>query len=425
MKTLLKLAFRNVFRFKRRTFITFSAVSLGLAILIISLSLMNGIDKQSINNIVNSQISHLKLFSKGYYDKRDDLPMDITIQEPAVIQQLLTQSPLVKESESRIQFAAGLIKGMDELPCIGIAIQPLRNPRLFNIKQSLVEGEWLEPDDNKVLLGKNLAEDIGISVGDILTIRLIVSSAEENFSWNAIDVEVKGIYETGNPNIDSGYLLIPLKAAQEGLSMGNAVTEIAVRLTLDSTDIKGLDKELARLGSMLQAKRPDIEAYSWKDLAGTFLAISKMKTKNSSMIIMIMLFIASMGIVNTMLMAVFERTREIGMLSAMGMKKREIKALFIMEGALIGIMGSILACILGGLGGWYLEVNGMDFSMMGETMQKLTSAVYPVKDVFYADLTFGVLALTFILGTVVSIIASYYPAKRAAEMSPVKALKHI
>ncbi len=425
MKTLFKLAFRNVFRFKRRTFITFSAVSLGLAILIIALSTMNGIDKQSIDNIVNSQISHLKLFNKGYYDKRDDLPMDITIQEPTAIQKLLMESPVVKESESRIQFAAGLIKGMDELPCIGIAIQPHRDPNLFNIKQSLVEGEWLAPDDNKVLLGKDLAEDIGISVGDVITIRLIVSSEDENFSWNAIDVEVKGIYETGNPTVDSGYLFIPLQAAQAGLSMGHAVTEIAVRLTLDSSDLKGLDKELIKIGNMLQTIHPDIEAYSWKDLAGTFLAVSKMKTKNSSMIILIMLFIASMGIVNTMLMAVFERTREIGMLSAMGMKKREIKTLFILEGALIGVMGSILACILGGLGSWYLEVYGLDFSSMGETMQKLTSAVYPVKNVFYADLTFGVLALTFVLGTVVSIIASYYPAKRAAKMSPVKALRHI
>lgn len=425
MKTLLKLAFRNVFRFKRRTVITFSAVSLGLAILIISLSLMNGIDKQSINNIVNSEVSHLKLFSKGYYEKKDDLPMDITIQKPADIQKLLTQSPLVKESESRIQFAAGLIKGMDELPCIGIAIQPNRNPRLFNIKQSMVEGEWLEPQDQKVLLGKNLAEDIGIKVGDVLTIRLIVSSAEENFSWNAIDVEVKGIFDTGNPNVDSSYLLIPLHVAQEGLSMGDSVTEIAVRLTLEATDMRGLDKEMARLDSMLRNKQPGVEAYSWKELAGTFLAISKMKTKNSSMIILIMLFIASMGIVNTMLMAVFERTREIGMLSAMGMKKWEIKLLFIFEGAFIGVMGSILACILGGLVSWYLEVKGMSISMVGDTMQKLTSAVYPVKNVFYADLTVGVLALTFILGTAVSIVASYYPAKRAAEMSPVKALRHI
>jgi putative ABC transport system permease protein len=425
MRILLKLAFRNVFRFKRRTFITFSAVSLGLAILIISLSLMNGIDKQSIYNIVNSQISHLKLFNKGYYDKKNDLPMHITIHEPEAIQRLLMESPMVKESESRIQFAAGLIKGMDELPCVGVAIQPRRNPRLFNIKQSMIDGEWLEPDDNKVLLGKDLAEDIGISVGDSLTIRLVLSSLEEDFIWNAIDVEVKGIYETGNPTIDSGYLLIPLQAAQSGLSMKNQVTEIAVRLTLDSTDIKGLERELINISALLEAEQPDIEAYSWKELAGTFLAVSEMKTRNSSIIIMIMLFIASMGIVNTMLMAVFERTREIGMMRAMGMKKREIQILFMMEGGLIGIMGSILACILGGLGSWYLEVKGLNFSMMDETMQKFSSAVYPVKDTFYADLTFEVLVLTFILGTAVSIIASYYPARRAAKMSPVKALRHI
>lgn len=423
MSTLIKLAFRNIFRSKRRTLITFSAVSIGLALLVIVISLMNGIDKQSISNIINCQTSHIKIFKKGYFDKKDELPMDITIKEPDRIRSILKNIPGVVGTESRILFGAGVIKGMDELPCLGVAIDPGLDPELFVIKESLIEGEWLEADDADMLVGKSLAEDIGLSVGDLVTVRVITSTDKENFSWNALDLEIKGIFDTDNPTVDSGRILIPLKQAGESLSMEAEVTEIVVRLNSDDDGVV-----LAARGKIIEAlksQEQDLEVYTWKDLAGTFLAISKMKTRGSGTIIFIMLIIASMGIINTMLMAVMERTREIGMLSALGMKKGEIMRLFILEGGFLGVFGSLLGCILGGLVSWYLEVYGWSMAAFGETMQKVSATMYPIEDVFYADLTFNVLVTTFIFGTLISIIASFYPARKAARLNPTDALRHI
>ncbi|MCK5057341.1 MAG: ABC transporter permease [Candidatus Aminicenantes bacterium] len=423
MSTLIKLAFRNIFRSKRRTLITFSAVSIGLALLVITISLMNGIDKQSISNIINCQTSHIKIFKKGYFDKKDELPMDITIKEPDRIRSLLKDIPEVVETESRILFGAGIIKGMDELPCLGVAIDPDLDPELFVIKESLIEGEWLAADDANMLVGESLAEDIGLSVGDLVTVRVITSTDKDDFSWNALDFEIKGIFDTDNPTVDSGRILIPLKQAGEGLSMESEVTEIVVRLNSDDDGVVFAARK--KISEALKSQDQDLEVYTWKDLAGTFLAISKMKTRSSSMIIFIMLIIASMGIVNTMLMAVMERTREIGMLSALGMKKGEIMRLFILEGGFIGVFGSLLGCILGGLVSWYLEVYGWSMAAFGETMQKVSASVYPVEDVFYADLTLDVLITTLIFGTLISIIASFYPARKAARLNPTDALRHI
>lgn len=423
MATLIKMAFRNIFRFKRRTFITFSAISVGLALLIVTISLMNGIDKQSLSNIINCQTSHLKIFKKGYFEKKDRLPMEITIGKPDDIRQAIKDIPGIKASESRIQFSAGLIKGMDELPCLGVAVQPDLDPDLFNIKESIVEGQWIKKGEAAMLVGVNLAEDIGLKVGDRVTVRMITSSPDEEFSWNAVDLTVKGLFDSGNPTVDNFRMILPLDQAREGLGMEDEVTEIVIRLESDDDKlVSKVHKEVSKITAKMDQP---LEVYTWKDLAGTFLLVSEMKTKRSSMIIMIMLIIASMGIINTMLMAVLERTREIGMMSAMGMKKSEIITLFIFEGGFIGAIGSLMGCILGGLASWYLEVYGWSMAGMGETVKQMSQAVYPVKEVFYADLTIGVLVLIFSLGTAMSMLATLYPARKAAKLDPIDALRHI
>jgi putative ABC transport system permease protein len=418
-----RLAFRNIFRFKRRTFITFFATSFGLALLIITISLMNGIDKDSISNIINCQTSHIKIFKQGYFDRRNDFPMGLTIRDPQRYYPALLQIPGVQAVESRILFAATMIKGADELPCLGVAVETDRDPEIFNIKESILQGDWLQAGDSMILVGEDLAEDMGLAVGDSLTLRMITANEKENFNWNAMDIEVKGIFASGNPTVDGGRIIIPMAVAREGLSLASQSTEIVVRLASD--DDKLIDTVKARIEKEMNGAASRFEFRSWKELASSFLAVSEMKTKNSSIIIFIMLLIASVGIVNTMLMTVMERTREIGMLAALGMKKREIMILFICEGGFIGLIGSILGCVIGGLTSWYLEVRGFSITSWGETMSRMSESIYPVKGVFYADLTFSVLLMVFAFGTIIALLASAYPARKAANMDPIKALRHI
>ncbi len=427
MWNLMKLAFRNIFRSRRRTMITFSAVSLGLALLVLNISFLDGIDIQSIRNLVNSQTSHITIYAPGYFQEKDQLPMDITIADPGRIQELLKADPGIKAAEARLRFGAGLIKGMDEIPCTGVGIEPEIDPDVFNIKHSMVEGKWLGAEDEAVVIGVNLARDVGLAVGDIITLRMIASSSDKDgeVTWNAVDLEIKGIFNTGNPSVDGQMIYLPMAVARDGLGLENEATEIVVRLHGAAEDNGSVEEARTRIAGIVENAGLDVEIYSWRDLAGDFLTISEMKTQRTAFIVMIMLFIASMGIVNTMLMAVLERTREIGMMTALGMKRGEIMKLFIMEGGFIGGIGSIVGCIAGGLAGWYFSVHGLNFGSPDGAMQKMTSAFYPIKGAFYADVNFSVMLFTFLLGTVVAVLACIYPALRAARLNPVEALRSI
>lgn len=424
MGTLIKLAFRNVFRAKKRTIITFSSISIGLGLLIFIISLMNGVDKQSISNIIHSQTSHLKIFKKGYFEKKDELPLNKTLFNSEQYYSKIKEHPQIKEVESRILFNASLIKGTDELPCLGVACEPESDPNILNIKESLVEGSWIESNKSGMVIGIDMAEDIDVKVGDSITIRVITSSKNEDYSWNALDMEIIGIFNSGNPTVDSNRIVVPLKFAQNALSLKNKVTEIVVCLVDDKDDT--LQTAQRYLKKFFNQSNKNIEVYTWKDLAGTFLAISKSKTKSSGMIIFIMLFIASIGIINTMMMAVLERTREIGTLMALGMKKREIMALFVIEGGFLGLFGSILGGVLGGLGSWYMEDIGIPLSAFGgKTYEKLAQSAYPIKDVFYGEFSFDVILATLVFGVIISILASFYPALKATKLNPTEALRYI
>ena len=314
---------------------------------------------------------------------------------------------------------ASLINGVDELPCTGVAMDTESPDTVFEIRPSLVDGEFLEPGERKMLIGSDLARDLMLKVGDTCVIRMFTST--EDFVWNALDLEVKGIFQTDNPQVNMGTIFIPLGVAREALSLERDVTEIVLKLK----NRKIADPMKGRIQSTLKGLPDELEVVTYKEQMTEFLEMLRMRSQAQALFPLIMLLIATLGIVNTMLMAVLERVREIGMLRAMGMKRKDIMKLFILEGAFIGFFGSIVGCIIGALGGWYLEVKGFSMGGLGQEISDMIASVYPARDVFYGDLTIGVLVFTLVFGTAVSILASLYPAYRAVKIDPIKALRHV
>jgi len=416
MKMLFKLAFRNVFRYKRRTIITFSTISYGLGLMALGICLYNGVDTHAMDNIIDYQTSHLKILASGYFEEKDEVPLEFTIGEPQEIKNLLKNNQDIQGIESRILFQASIISGMDELPCLGVAFEPEVDPLVFKIKDSVKDGRFLEPSESKIILGSGLARDLGLEVGDDCTLRIFFSI--EDFIWNALDLEIIGIAKTENPMVNRGTVFIPLSLAQEALGMENKTTELAIRIEDRNNLLKVRDSIESRLATLDK----DYEVVSFEEYAADFRELMRLRSRIQALIPLMMILIATLGIVNTMLMAVMERTREIGMLAAMGMRKMEVMLIFIFEGALIGIFGSVAACVIGGLGGWWLEAKGFSLAFLGEKLTDIVS--FLPMEVYKGDLTAGTLLFTLIFGTVISILASFYPAYKAVKLDPIQALRH-
>ena len=413
MKSLLKLAYRNVFRNKKRSIITLVGISVGLMAMVFGQGFMVGIGKQSEMNLIENETSHLKIFAEGYRDEQENLPLDISIESPEKLASEIEQIAHVQHATHRITLAVVLNNGINDYPCIGIGITPERDEQVFNIKDAIVEGgQYLKDGDEKMLIGSKLAEIFEVKAGDYLTVitRTLYDALD---AW---ELEIGGIINTGNPNIDNAVIYLPLSLVQQSLEMSGKATEIAVKID----DMKYLEQVSGDILNKLGKGGIKSEVSKWDELAEDFIAIHKAKKSGTGLIIGIIVIVAAVGIANTMLMAAFERTREIGVLMALGMKSREIAWLFLLEGAILGLCGAFIGCLLGGGLTYYFEIYGWDISVYGDM-----DVGYPVKNYMYADLSLPIIIYTVIFGLAVSILASLYPARKAAKLEPTEALRFV
>jgi putative ABC transport system permease protein len=406
---LIKLAFRNIFRNFRRTFFTFIAIAIGLALMLMTDSLLQGIDVQSFAKIINYETGHVKIFSLGYQKDKDNLPLDKLITAPSNLIGTLRRDTEVAGVTSRVNFRIMLSDRIDEIPAIGVAINPADDQSVFELKQSIEQGQFLVGSEEAMLIGEKLAQDFGVGVGDYLT----VLARTKYDTYQALDLKIKGILRTEDPQIDWYSVVIPLDVGQNSLDLQQGVTEIDIKLK----DINEVDSFKSKLAKEI----PGLEIATWKDLAEDVLAISKAKYTGSFVIFSAIVLISLIGISNTILMAAFERVKEIGMMGAMGMKRGEIVKLFVLEGTMIGLLGSLTGCLLGALlvGGWMVPF-GIDFSQF---MRQMGPIGYRTTGHFVGVWHLIMFPVAFVFGLAVSALTSLYPAFVASRMEPSEALR--
>lgn len=397
------IAWRDLGRNRRRSILTLLAVALGLALLILLNGFIAGVMEDSLQNSIRLRTAHVQLRAQSYVEEKASLKWQDLLADPDA---LVTQANNMSEVKAAapVLWAGGILNTSDEsvgLQLIGIdTTSSIYAP----IQQALVEGAFLAPDDRSgVLLGKRLADSLGLQVGDRVNLTVVNADGEPDEGL----FDVRGLFATGILSYDESAVLMPLAKAQAFTRTDGHASAILILLNQQ--------RDAAQVAAALAA--PGITTLTWEQLNALF--IQAIETGMSFYVLLdaIVMLIVAVIIANTLLMAVFERIREMGILAALGMKGRQIMQMFLFEALILGLAGIAVGFVLGSAGVVYLSSYGIPIGNMAAAAQgiALGSAMYAR----YVPGTFVMLAA----GTLaITLLASLYPAWYAARLEPVQAL---
>lgn len=414
MKFLISLAFKNLTRYKRRTIITAAAIAFGLMMFIFIDSMLKGAELESVRNLKWYETASARILSNEYWENRHQMPLDTNIEQPDEIIQKLDNAGIT--ATKRIRFSGDLILNAEDfgedgnLSVFVTAIDPNRDFDVFQFKPTLKKGRFLEPNEDAVVLGSWFAEDIGAKIGYWIT---IVTRGNGGF-YEAMDLEIVGIVNCPNPTVNRSLIMMPIQTASEYLAMEGAVTEINVALS----ERANVNDEVKKIQALLNSNK--LSVMSWEAMAFDYLALAEAKRGGTKVILLLIFIIAAVGISNTMLMAIFERIRELGMMRSLGMSDISIRLTFMIEAAGIGFIGSVMGVILGLIADFFIVKIGIDFGWALRDMD----IGYRIQAIFRGAWNPETIIIAFFVGIIISSIVAWFPTKRALKMDIPSCLGH-
>jgi putative ABC transport system permease protein len=402
---LFKLAYRNFFRNTRRSIISGISVALAIASIVFVRSYISGVFENISGNVVKLISGHIRITTKEYQRRERMLPLAEAIElSPQFYDSLPDEE--IRLTSPRIKF--GVLLGEEELsiPALGYAINPEKEREIAGLQNRLTDGVYIESGEQAAILGSGLAERLQMKVDDTLTI--ITRTAYD--SPTGMNLLVKGIFQTGIGGIDRSLFYIPLDVGQTMLDLKGRATELVIILKHPSNAIQIAHS--IHLG-------PDYSVMPFQ--YNPLLRYINVANIIFSIFYLVVLLVACSAIANTMLMIVFERTKEIGMMKALGLNNLSIVGLLTIEAGIIGIIGSAFGSIFGAILSYWLKYQGIDISMVSST----ASADMPFGPIIYLAPTPFIITTAFILGLVVTTIVSLLPISRATKINPARALKTV
>ena len=404
------MAWRNIWRNWRRTGIATIAITLGLLLLVFMDGLYGGYDEAVFANAVRLYGGNLQIHAPGFRDRAHRLPL-LPLEDADHIVQAAMANPNVLLASKRIR-TSGFINERGEIyPVTITGLEPSVEAPISLIAENIVAGRFLEDDDeDMILIGAVMADELGVGVGD----RITLAGKSKNESIRQRTMTIAGLFSLGLPDAEKGLVYISLAEAGSLFNLRNQATEVAISLNTIGTE----DQVIGELTPAL----PSYEIDSWLTLNPEFTQVMDLSVAVSAFFGFIVVAMACIGILNIMLMAVYERTREMGVLAALGMKSRQVMGLFLLEGGLIGAVGAVCGCTLGWLAMLAFNKSG------GYDMSSFTSAgeIYALMgDAFYATIDPVSIFQMGLLLVVMAVLASLIPAWQASRKEPADSLHHI
>jgi ABC-type lipoprotein release transport system permease subunit len=401
MLNYLRMAYRNLGRNRRRSLLSALALSIGLALVLFIAAFYEGEMRSSLESTLRLDSGHIQIRSADYDPDKLSVAWEYLIENPEQVAAQVAALDQVQVATPRL-IASGIVSVRDESS--GVQIMGVDPASSANdpYRNGMVSGEFPTADDREgILIGQALAENLGLKVGD--QINLLVNTSDGTVDEQLFTV--RGIFNTGVTTYDKSIVLLPLAKAQAFSHAENRASFIFILLK---------DREqTAAVAAALQ--NPNYQIKTWQELNEILVLMEDFANAYLMILNLIVMGVTATVIVNTLVMAVFERTREIGILTAIGMKGRQIIALFLAEASMLALGGLAFGLLLGwGISAYFGKV-GVYFGDLG------ISGFY-LGDRIYTYLTLGDTINLTIMSLIITLLASLYPARLAARMEPVEAL---
>lgn len=426
---LFRLALKNLSRNKVKTVLTMAAIVAGVVYFIYISSLYAGIKSDSFRSLINYETGAAIIYAADYYPQRDELPLTDLIDNFAEIQTALGDDYLLAP---RVRFGGMAISPDLEIPFTVVGVDPHREKEIFQYPRDILvdsgknqSGRFIEPGAYEIVMGIRGAIDLGLNVGDPVRIVTNIEYRDGDrirMVPQILEYTLVGVINSSNPRINSYTAFVPRDVLNDefGLMLEGNISEISLRRRGFSFQSLPNEQESPEVvTSMLpESVRSELVVTPWSVYAEDFLSAMAQDPVHILFYFFIVLIIVLIS--NTMLLATMSRTREIGIIRAMGMTNRDILKLFALESGLLGFLGGLTGLIGGGLLTWYFVENGITITT---EMLELTDMPYPVVGRVHASWDLMAFLYAFVVSVATAVLSAILPTKLALDKSVIAAIR--
>lgn len=411
---LIRMGLRNVGRNRRRSLLTGAMVAVAVGSVVFFKGYTLGIERMMVSGAIDSWTGALQVQREGYAEAQDFAPLHLDLPAQGSATATLLSSPNVKGVAPRLRFT-GVLAGSDGTATfLGLGMDAAAEHVVCSLGMgsqskagslnALVDGQALGNSDEGVVVAVGLAEGLGLKVGDPVTLQVRTKAG----SMDTTDSVVRGIFRLDDPMSNKLLVLVPLELSQRLLHMQGRATTLVVGLH----DTEMLDQAVSDLQAALKANDPPVRALSWMEIVPFLRDTVELQRNTFHVVLVVVVLLVLVGVVNTVMMSVLERRREIGTLMAMGFRRGAILGLFLIESFGLGLLAAAIGGAVGSVLVLTTRLTGIGFSIPGGA----SVLVYP-------ELRLAHLGVAIAAALGGAVLAALAPAWKASRMQPIEALR--